>query len=242
MMKKISQKQMRGIFGSVDTSFEPCALQEKKIACTRLKAIEPFCAMQLSSLQTIIFSHQVHGTDGLYIKNAQQVPMPFSIESDFLYTDQKGIGLAITTADCVPIILYCEQPSMIAVIHAGWRGTVKGIIKEALEQITTYFCCSPDQLYVYIGPYARSCCYAVSNEVIDAVGSQGEAYQKTLIFRSPAWFFDTGLFNKIALEQSGVPSRHINTDASQCTICTVSYCSFRRDKTRYRQVSLVYLA
>lgn len=240
-MIRIQKDRVTLIFGSADTSFIPREIKEQQISCIQLAQVAPFSQMQFPALQSIIFLHQVHGTDGVIIKDSQQVTFPFDIEGDFLCTDQKDVGLAVATGDCVPIIIYSTDPCIVSVIHAGWRGTVNGIAQKAVKKLMSSFRCSSDQLYAYIGPYAHSCCYEVGDEVVKAVRSWGPIYEKSLVCRVQSWFFDTGLFNEVALERIGVPSGQISIVSSLCTICNDVYCSFRRNKTLDRQFSMVYL-
>ncbi len=86
-------------------------------------------------VKQIHWLNQVHGNNILDIDNLdfQQLAMQAS-NADALTTTQQGQALAIMTADCVPIMLYCPQTGRIAGIHAGWQGLANGVIAKTVER------------------------------------------------------------------------------------------------------------
>jgi purine-nucleoside/S-methyl-5'-thioadenosine phosphorylase / adenosine deaminase len=86
-------------------------------------------------------------------------------EGDALISDRPGVTLAIRTADCLPILMADEQHRAVAAVHAGWRGTVLGIVGETIRAMTDRFGTRPEDLVVAIGPGIGSCCYTVGPEV-----------------------------------------------------------------------------
>ncbi len=56
------------------------------------------------------------------------------IKSDSLITNVKGIALGVLTADCVPIILYDEINKTIGCVHAGWKGSIAGLIENTFKK------------------------------------------------------------------------------------------------------------
>lgn len=88
-------------------------------------------------------------------------------ESDGMITKMKNIGLAVSTADCVPIFIYDKDKQVIAGIHSGWRGTQKQILRKALETLKEKFNSVPADLYLYVGPSISQRNYEVGAEVAD---------------------------------------------------------------------------
>ena len=72
------------------------------------------------------------------------------IKADAIITRCKGLGLAVVTADCVPIIIYDVKNKIIGCIHAGWKGAVSGIIKNTVSKIKMIS--SRNEIYASIGP------------------------------------------------------------------------------------------
>ena len=86
-------------------------------------------------------------------------------ESDAMITARKGIGLAISTADCIPIFIYDRKNEIIAAVHSGWRGNEKQILRKTILILFEQFNCSPNDLLVYIGPSICQKNYEVGDEV-----------------------------------------------------------------------------
>lgn len=72
--------------------------------------------------------------------------------------------IAILTADCMPVVLCTER--VIAVVHAGWRGLLKGIIPRTIEALRTKD--SDGQLYAWVGPSIHQSAFEVGAEVREA--------------------------------------------------------------------------
>ena len=71
---------------------------------------------------------------------------------DAIITQERGICIGISTADCIPILLYDAKNQAIAAIHAGWRGTVARIVEQTIHAMTQAFDTQPQHLYGAIGP------------------------------------------------------------------------------------------
>ena len=50
-------------------------------------------------------------------------------------TDQKGVCIGVSTADCIPVLLYGEEHRAVAAIHAGWRGTLARIVHKTIQEM-----------------------------------------------------------------------------------------------------------
>ena len=80
----------------------------------------------------IFLLHQIHSNKFIFInKNFKFYKK--KIRADAIITDQEKLPIAILTADCVPLLLFDKKKKMIAAIHAGWKGSFKGIIKKVIN-------------------------------------------------------------------------------------------------------------
>src|SRR3989344_9516562 len=79
-----------------------------------------------------------------------------------MYPGMPGFYLGVRTADCLPILFYNKQAGVVAVVHAGWQGTVQKIVQKAVNAISEEFDCPLGDFYFYFGPAARVCCYEIT--------------------------------------------------------------------------------
>ncbi len=86
-------------------------------------------------------------------------------KGDGMMTAEKGILLAIQTADCIPVLVADVKKKVVAAFHAGWRGTVRRIAENGVGKMRAAFGCRPEDLVAAIGPGIGACCYAVGEEV-----------------------------------------------------------------------------
>jgi len=89
-------------------------------------------------------------------------------ETDGLITDKQNIALLIKYADCTPIVLFDPKKRVQAVVHSGWRGTVKQISLKAIEKLEKEFKSEREDLLVYVGPSIDQDNYEVGTEVYEA--------------------------------------------------------------------------
>jgi YfiH family protein len=166
--------------------------------------IEPFATLSTKiDIDNLIFPRQVHGCVIHDIDRQSLTATPsFTFEGDALITQEPCIGLGVLTADCLPIIIHDTATQAIAIIHAGWRGTVNNISSKTIDLMNSRYKTNPSDVTVYFGPSAGPCCYNVGNELIDNL----DAYRnETLIYKNGTPYFDNRLYNQLALQNCGVP-------------------------------------
>ncbi len=177
------------------------------------------------STQSFTTSNQIHGTNitiaGSEERGSGAVDNSTAIKaSDALITDQENICLLIFIADCVPVLLYDAQKSIIALIHAGWQGTVGLITKKTVYQMQSYWGCKAQDIISAIGPSIGPCCYQVGPEVISRVR---KAYPKEdhlirSISDTGKGYFNLWEANRIQLLDCQIPEKNIEV-AHLCTQC-----------------------
>jgi uncharacterized protein, YfiH family len=90
-------------------------------------------------------------------------------ERDGLYTIDPGVALVCFSADCTPILLHDPEHHAVAAVHAGWRGTAKGIAARCVEAMVRDFGTDPAQVQAAIGPCIGPCCFETGPEVPEAM-------------------------------------------------------------------------
>ncbi len=175
---------------------------------------------------------QVHGIKIHEVSNHGQA----CGENDGLWTRMPAQGVAIVTADCVPILLARKDGQMVAALHAGWRGTRARIVDafcDVLEREDEDL----SQWVAALGPCAHACCYEVSLELVDDFKRAFLGVLPANQIEPAPRKLDLTAINAQLLRTRGISAVDI---APQCTICTPGYYSYRRDPGAGRQWSLVF--
>ncbi|MDE6567231.1 MAG: peptidoglycan editing factor PgeF [Lachnospiraceae bacterium] len=118
--------------------------------------------------EKLVFSDQIHETTVEYVTKHQCAGAEGTkklVGVDGLYTDQKGITLATSYADCVPLFFADPVQKVIASSHSGWRGTVGQIGRITIEKMKEKFACKPENILALVGPSICQNCYEVSQDV-----------------------------------------------------------------------------
>lgn len=186
---------------------------------------------------------QKHGVQGRVISSQtdwqawiRQVP-----QGDYLITKESNQWIGVLTADCVPMVLFDPVQEVVAIVHAGWRGTVAKISQIVVQRLREDFGVQPQNLQVYFGPSGQACCYEVDQPFLQPL-EQDEIAQQSVLQRSGRTFFDVSLYNVLCLKASGVLECQIDRTANVCTICDLNYGSYRRQNDQMNlQLSMVAL-
>ena len=97
-------------------------------------------------------------------------------QGDALLEDTPGAVVAVKTADCVPVLLADERRRAVAAVHAGWRGTVAGIVQNTIGAMRERFGTLTGDVHAAIGPGIAKCCFEVGPEVAVQFGVQGRSH------------------------------------------------------------------
>ena len=124
-----------------------------------------FCAALGFQPEQLAVSRQIHGDHIL------RVDGPGQFEGfDALVTDQPGILLAVSVADCTPILIFDQKHRVVAAIHAGWRGTVAGLVGKTLQRMAAEFSSVGTDCWAYVGTCIDECLFTVGEEVAAVFG------------------------------------------------------------------------
>ncbi len=178
----------------------------------------------------VFWSKQIHGDDIVTIEHAKTV----CPEADAFMTDQRGLPIAIRTADCVPVFIFDPIRRAIAVAHAGWKGTQAQIAAKTVKRMQDKFNSRCYDLKVVLGPSIRACCYEVGPEF-------KAHFPQDVHEREGKLYADVIAANRRQLVQAGLNDSQI-VDSGVCTCCALDYFSFRRDGAKAgRMISLMML-
>lgn len=117
----------------------------------------------------LVLSHQTHGSA---VRWHEAMPPGWLILDglDGHATIARGLLLTITVADCIPVYLTIPQKGAIALVHAGWRGTVAGVLERAIEVLKWRAFAKASDIVIHCGVGICGACYEVGSEVAAQFG------------------------------------------------------------------------
>ena len=154
-------------------------------------------------------------------------------ERDGICTDEPGVALVCFSADCTPILLHDPVRHAAAAVHAGWRGTAKGIAARCVEAMVRNFGTDPADLQAAVGPCIGPCCFETGPEVRDALleglGEEAGQYIRPALRSchseqsegsvplSPEKYYpDLKQLNALWLRRAGVRTIDVSADCTRC--------------------------
>ena len=166
-------------------------------------------------------SHQVHGSEVLYAIEPGRYD-----GYDALITNKPGLLIGVTVADCVPILLYDVAHRAVAAIHAGWRGTVGGIVTKTLDAMRQQFGTSADQCFAYIGTCIDETSFEIGPEVAEQFApafKYVDPYNQKICANLKA-------ANAKLLVDFGIPTSQIELSAYSTVLNNDEYFSYRAER------------
>ncbi len=187
-----------------------------------------FLAVWEKEEQALVCGDQVHGTNiALVSHNNAATLIP---ATDGLITADPEIVLGAFSADCLLIYLWEPDARAIGLVHAGWRGTLGGIIYYAVETMQERLGARPHRILALPAPCIRPCCYEIGPDVIELAAGSYWADQ-AVFYPSPKKghaHLDLQLTNQNILLSAGIQPGNIG-DGSLCTHCNPRlFYSYRR--------------
>lgn len=182
------------------------------------------CAALGLELGRLVVPGQVHGTAVAWVGDAEAgrgaVASETVIEGhDGLLTVAAGLGLAVSHADCVPVVIAASGPQgpALAAVHAGWRGMLAGIVGRAAAVLAG----RGRLIGAVVGPSIGPCCFTVDTDLRRRFAARfpGSARDASV---------DLWACARQELEAAGVPPAAVAV-AGVCTSCDARFFSHRRD-------------
>lgn len=140
---------------------------------------------------------------------------------DALITDEPGIPLYTSYADCVPLLFFDPEHRVIGMAHSGWRGTVQKIGKKFVRYMEEHYESRPEKVIAAIGPSICRSCYEVGEEVAEAFRNVFAGAEIPLIMDKKAngkYQLDLWKANERILLEAGIEKANLDiTDL--CTCC-----------------------
>ena len=242
-------------FKTTSINQKPAPLNRYNLAIESYKKI---CKAIEGEYVNIVQANQNH-TDKIKVvkekinKNEPDFSLTEKEIEDGLITNQKGLILSTTNADCILLIFFDPVKKVIANTHSGWRGTIQRISIKTIEKMVKEFECNPKDIICCICPSIRKCHFEVDADVKDMfakefsdlenynfIGIENDKEQKIKMSdfieekqESIKWNIDTVLINKILLQREGLKPDNI-IDSGICSVCNSDIIhSYRIEKANY---------
>ena len=180
-----------------------------------------------------VLANQSHSANIVFIEK-QDKPISQGWDSqasaiadcDALITQQSNLALGILTADCVPILLYDPVVQLIAVVHAGWKGTKAQILFKTIKQMQKEHGSNPKDILAGIAPSIGKCCYEIHLDVAQYFLQDSQAYTQ----KGDKYMLDLPYINQTQLLDAGLQKEHIEL-SHICTSCqNQNYFSYRKEQ------------
>lgn len=266
-----TQKEKNGVIYYTIPSFDKTNLV-KHLFSTRIKGVSkiPFDSLNLGinkednmdavrenfkivckvldvPVDSIAFSNQVHGTDIRIVDSSNTgkgIPPIGNKEGiDGLITNERGITLCTFYADCVPLYFLDPKRKVIALAHAGWKGTASKIGEKTIDKMENIYNCNPKDILVGIGPSIGPCCYEIGENVFKIFNENFTKPQKLFVSKEyNKWNLNLWIANMIILKSRGILENNITVSES-CTSCNNDkFYSYRKENGKTgRMASVIQL-
>ena len=168
-------------------------------------------------MEELVIPHQTHGISSLAIERDSYDS--FSLEKrrnvlqgvDALITNEPGFCICVSTADCVPVLLYDKRCQAVGAVHAGWRGTVQHIVSSVLKHMNVLYGTKGEDVVACIGPSISLESFEVGEEVYDTFQEKGFDMSRISLWKEETRKHHIDLWeaNRMELLASGVPAEQI---------------------------------
>lgn len=179
------------------------------------------CAHLNISDRNLILPHQTHGTAMLCIDKtflaldtSSRTGQLHSV--DAIYTREEGICIGVSTADCIPVLLYDQSSGTVAAIHAGWRGTVARIVEKSILTMKATCSLNPATTCAIIAPGISLDAFEVGDEVYDTFRAASFPMESISRRYGERWHIDLPRANHLQLLSCGLCDENI-THSGICT-------------------------
>ncbi|MGQ4516028.1 peptidoglycan editing factor PgeF [Streptomyces sp. DW26H14] len=182
----------------------------------------------------VVWMNQVHGADVAAVTGPWEADVDIP-SVDALVTRERGLALAVLTADCVPVLLADPVAGIAAAAHAGRPGLVAGVVPAAVAAMVERGA-EPARITAYTGPAVCGRCYEVPEAMrAEVAAAVPEAYAETS-WGTPSVDVTAGVHAQLARLGVRDPRR-----SPVCTLESADHYSYRRDRTTGRLAGYVWL-
>lgn len=169
-------------------------------------------------LKKLVVTDAIHHTHIQLVNDCKAIVT----DCDGLMTNQHSLALMATHADCQAAILYDPIHHAVANVHAGWRGQVKNIYREAISKMQQAFNTNPKEVLVGISP-------SLGPNSAEFKNFKDEFPKEFWSFQVKPAYFDLWAIARHQLESCGILSHHIQVAEIDTFAHPEDFFSYRRE-------------
>ena len=176
-----------------------------------------------TSFERLVVPDQIHSNRVMRVRASDGAATP---QCDALITDQVGIAIGVTVADCIPVFALNTEDGVVGVAHSGWKGMASGLLEEFVAALLRTSC-HPSSTRYLIGASIGECCYEVGEDLLTAFGE--DEVRSFARHSGGKTYFDLKSAAGARLVKMGVSPAMVAIDGT-CTACRRdTLCSYRAD-------------
>ena len=182
--------------------------------------------------ERVHFPSQVHGTATVQVDASGDRSATAHVEADATLAIGPGVTAAVRSADCGTVLVADRVSGRVLAIHAGWKGTVLGVVHAALEVFLAGLG-EERALVAAIGPHIEACCFEVGLDVASELARCSSLGEAAIVARAGAKaHVDLRAILASQLDAAGIAPSALD-HVRGCTVCDgARFFSFRRDGAR----------
>lgn len=182
-----------------------------------------------------VWVNQVHGVEVIDAAKSGCLE-----NADGAFTTQADVVCVTMTADCLPVLLCDKAGTVVAAVHAGWRGLCDGVIEAAIAKMSV----EPADILAWLGPAIGPNAFEVGNDVREQFMQKDAQAISAFKSHGDKWLCDIYTLAKQRLVSAGVKAIYGGSVNEEfCTYTDAErFFSFRRDNLTGRMASLIWLA
>ena len=171
-------------------------------------------------MEQFLVVNQVHGDAIFVIKShGSYFSSREELNYDAIVTNRTNLVICIKTADCAPVFIVDKVKKVIAVVHAGWKGTALEISAKVIRLMQNQYGSLPENILAAIGPAIGRCCYEVDQATADAFrGLNNSEFFLQPVKKKDKLLLDLPEANRRQILAAGIPESNIEV-SSYCTTC-----------------------
>lgn len=175
--------------------------------------------------KSLILPRQTHG-DKVFCIDKEFIDKPREEQKvllhgiDAIITDLPRTCIGVSTADCIPVLLYDSTKNVVAAVHAGWRGTVARIAQKCIAVMNKEYGCDTEDIKAIIAPGISKEAFEIGEEVYEEFAKDGFPMERIASLypaeQGEKWHIDLWEANRLQMIDAGIKAENI-TVAGICT-------------------------